>query len=164
MKIRTKFIISLIIVAVIVLIVCFVTPTASLYSTCKFYYGKEIAKEMLLPTSSDDKKTARSIMDKVGAAFSFVESEKAAEKEYGILSRFCNYDPKTASISTNIDLKKAKFGDSSGYIWFEYYNQAYDKNGNELSGSGSPEDPILVKLYLEKTQDGWEVTDVLEAP
>lgn len=164
MKKRTTYIIILTIIAVIILIICIISPIASLYSECKFYYGRENAKEMLIPTSSEDKKIAEKIIKEVDSAFSFTGSKKDAVKKYGVLSQYCSSDSATKSQRHELSLRKSKFEKSTGYIWFEYWCRFLNKNGDEISGSGSASNKILVKLYLEKTHNKWEVTDILEAP
>lgn len=113
--------------------------------------------------SSDDRDTAKGVMELAERAFSDTTStDRGASEKYGLLSGYAitTNDGADAERHT-LKLWSAHFYSSEGYMWIFYSQEGLDSNGEVVTGSWNV--PALWRL--EKNNFGeWEVVHVKEHP
>lgn len=147
---------------------CYVIRSTSLYvahlHTLDIFKDEYI--QIIYPTSIKDYTTAKAILAEADEAFSTITDYETAEETFGDLWRYCITNEGSVSEYHEIKLVSASFDDKYGYIWIEFVQYGYDKNGEITYGAGSTitNQYILSKWNLEKINDKWVVTDIIEHP
>lgn len=158
-----KNLIRLFLALVCAVLLAGICRTAILYFGNKFpnqlYFGDQYT-QILLPTSLEDYIIARDILEEAETALSTITDEEDASERFGQLGYLCVTNSYAVSETHNLDHIASCFSGNSGYIWVKYSTEAYDENGTLLSGSWR----ILSRWELRKTEDGWIVISVREAP
>ncbi len=130
--------------------------------TLSYYNSDEIS--MLISIGSlSDRIEAQSVLRQADAAFQDCKHTDAeCDELYGVLSRYATPSERSASyVNYSLELWSAHLGDTEGYIWVYYSEEAIDSNGDTVSASSRCE--ALWKV--EKNEDGvWEVVSIREHP
>lgn len=160
-KTKRRFFWVLLSAAACILIALFVSKSVGLFVRYRYpnkeFFGEEYI-QIVYPTSITDYITARVILKDVDQAFSTITTAESAEEDFGELSRFCIIDEEATNENHRVNFIAARFRYESGYIWFEYDSEGYDKNGKITCGSWD----ILTRLELKKIDNQWMVVSVKE--
>ncbi|MCD7770472.1 MAG: zf-HC2 domain-containing protein [Oscillospiraceae bacterium] len=167
-KIRNKKRKAVTIIVACILIVCILIYQFPVYrllmvcGTLSYYDNDEIS--MLISIGSlSDRIEAQSVLRQADAAFQDCKHTDAeCDELYGLLSRYATPSKRSASyVKYSLELWSAHLGDTEGYIWVYYSQEALDTDGNTVCGSSNV--PSLWKV--EKNENGvWEVVSIREHP
>lgn len=155
--------IRILIVTVSLLLCIGIFKTALIYLGnlyTKDYYGADEYKQIIYPTSVSDYFTAKKVLKEVDEALSTITDMESAEKKFGELGYFCVTDESAVRENHNLIFVAADFSEDTGYVWGQYTTLAYDKKGENTSGSWR----ILFKLELEKIGNEWRPIEIKEHP
>ena len=132
--------------------------------TLSYYNSDEVATLVSIGSLSD-RIEAQSVLRQADTAFQDCKHTDAeCDELYGVLSRYATasdlYENAT-SVNYLLELWSAHLGDTEGYIWVYYSQEALDADGNTVCGSSNV--PSLWKV--EKNENGvWEVVSIREHP
>jgi len=153
-----------------VLVVCILIYQFPVYrllmvcGTLSYYNSDEIS--MLISIGSlSDRIEAQSVLRQADAAFQDCKHTDAeCDELYGLLSRYATasdlYENAT-SVNYSLELWSAHLGDTEGYIWVYYSEEAIDSSGDTVSASSH----CAALWKVEKNEDGvWEVVSIREHP
>lgn len=128
------------------------------------FFGKETYAELQMGVSFSDRKAVQPVLDFADEAFAFIvatdEDKKEAEEKFGKLHIYCLTHDDVVSEAHTIDFLSAKTDGNSGYLWVQYSQEGYDKNGKCTCGAWG----IKSRWTIEKNDDKWVVADILEHP
>ena len=128
------------------------------------YYGDHY--EELFSISTPDQDMKDEILRRGEEAFSFIGSKEACAA-FGILAPYCtdteSYEG-ASRVEYTLEHLAGKNNADRGYLWVAYTQRVYDADGNLLCASGSSQERILARWSVEKQDDRWVVTDILEHP
>lgn len=128
------------------------------------FFGKKTYAELQMGVSFSDRKAVQPVLDFADEAFAFIvatdEDKKEAEEKFGKLHIYCLTHDDVVSEAHAIDFLSAKTDGNSGYLWVQYSQEGYDKNGKCTCGAWR----IKSRWTIEKIDDKWVVTDILEHP
>ncbi|MCD8107950.1 MAG: zf-HC2 domain-containing protein [Oscillospiraceae bacterium] len=127
------------------------------------YYTSDEVSLLISIGSLSDRIEAQSVLRQADAAFQDCKHTDAeCDELYGLLSRYATPSERSASyVKYSLELWSAHLGDTEGYIWVYYSQEALDTDGNTVCGSSNV--PSLWKV--EKNENGvWEVVSIREHP
>lgn len=103
------------------------------------FFGKETYAELQMGVSFSDRKAVQPVLDFADEAFSFIvatdEDKKEAEEKFGKLHIYCLTHDDVVSEAHAIDFLSAKTDGNNGYLWVQYFQEGYDKNGDRTCGA-----------------------------
>ncbi len=127
-----------------------------------FYKKSEVAL-LLHVGSPTDRAEAQAVLRLADAAFHDCRHTREENQElYGLLSRYATDVSRGASFVTHsLELLSAHLGETNGSLWVNYTKQAFDQNGDKISGSSN----VYSLWNVEKDDSGaWVVTEIREHP
>ncbi|MCD7823695.1 MAG: zf-HC2 domain-containing protein [Oscillospiraceae bacterium] len=167
-KIRKRKWTAVTVIVSCILLVCILIyqfPVYRLLMVCGAlsYYDSDEISMLISIGSLSDRIEAQSVLRQADAAFQDCKHTDAeCDELYGLLSRYATPSERSASyVNYSLELWSAHLGDTEGYIWVYYSEEAIDSNGDTVSASLRCE--ALWKV--EKSEDGvWEVVSIREHP
>ena len=127
-----------------------------------YYSGDEIAK-LIYIGSRTDRASAQSILRQADAAFhDWQHTDTENEERYGLLARYATPVERDVSFTIHsLELWSAHLGTSDGYLWVYYSYEAFDSQGNTVTGSWN----IPSFWHVQKNDTGeWVVVSIKEKP